>query len=318
MSLTAFASTPDKALPVVDLAASDQSVSKAMRSACEASGFFYLVNHGVAPAALAATFKANQDFHALALDEKLKVQLNQHFRGYQPIGGSTLKFSTVAPAKHPNQSESYFLRHEANSSTDGQCAIDGPNQWPSNPAGFRAALSEYVEQLRALGLRLAALAGPALEEDADEFVARYFTRPSTALRLLHYPPSRGAPADAFGISPHTDYGFLTILAQDDSGGLEIRTPDGDWLPVPPLPDCFVVNIGNALSLMTNGRFVSTAHRVFNPSAQQSRYSIPFFFDPCLDANVEVLPAFDDGASNLRAMNFGEYFSSRLTINFDYR
>ena len=84
-----------------------------------------------------------------------------------------------------------------------------------------------------------------------------------------------------------------------------------------MPGSFVLNIGNALSLMTNGRFVSTAHRVNNPSRQRSRYSVAIFFDPCLDAEVEVLNGFKTGATSLPSMNFGEYFSSRLAVNYDY-
>ena len=304
-------------LPVVDLSGRPAAVALQLREACETNGFFYLSNHRISDDLLAAVFAANREFHALPLEEKLEVRLNRHFRGYQPIGGSTLKLSTVEAAHHPNQSESFFARHIKNSSEGGGCPIDGPNQWPTRPAGFREALEAYMVRINQLGLRLAELMALALDEPPATFVDRYFGRPSLALRLLHYPAAERVQAGAFGIAPHTDYGFLTFLAQDEIGGLEIRSPAGQWQAVPPLPGTFVVNIGNALSLMTNGRFVSTAHRVINAASGASRYSIPVFFDPCLDARVEVLKAFDDHRQRPPPMDFGEYFYSRLSANFDF-
>jgi len=309
-------STPT--LPVLDLDAPPDEAARQFREACEDHGFLYLVNHGVAAETVAAAFAANRDFHELTLDEKLEVRLNRHFRGYQPIGGSTLKVTTVEPAQHPNQSESFFVRHLSPSSTNGRCPIDGPNQWPARPADFKVGVETYLVAMETLGSRLVTLAAQSLGEDPTAFGRRYFSRPSTALRLLHYPPAGQGPADAYGIAPHTDYGFLTILAQDDSGGLEIRSPAGDsWQAVRPMAGSFVLNIGNALSLMTNDRFVSTAHRVNNPSGEHSRYSVAVFFDPCLDADVEVLAGFKNGAASLPPMNFGDYFASRLAANYDH-
>ena len=173
--------------------------------------------------------------------------------GYQPMGGSTLRISTVETARRANLSESFFIRHTSASSTGGLCAIDGPNQWPNRPEGFRAALEQYDAALRDLGLRLARVMALALEQEPEAFLAHYFQRPATALRLLHYPPARRSSDGAYGIAPHTDYGFVTLLAQDNQGGLEIRRADGTWQPVPPQDETFVVNIGNALSLMKIGR-----------------------------------------------------------------
>ena len=144
--------------------------------------------------------------------------------------------------------------------------------------------------------------------------------PATALRLIHYPPSpKTAPEDLFGIHPHTDCGFLTIPAQDDVGGLQVRTVAGDWIDVPYRPECFVLNIGDILARWTSGRFNSTPHRVINKSDQRSRYSIGMFFDPNLETVVEPLPQFaESGAAVAEPIRYGDYFAMRLDANYPDR
>ncbi len=157
-----------------------------------------------------------------------------------------------------------------------------------------------------------------MEQDAASFRG-LFSPPSTILRLLHYPPHatpRGS--GVFGIAPHTDYGFMTILAQDEVGGLEVRPRGGDWTPVPVLPESFVVNAGDAVPRLTNGRFASTPHRVINTSATQSRYSVPYFFDPGLDATLHGLPGFGEAAPEHAPVRFGDYLLERLETNYPDR
>ena len=298
-----------------------EQVAAGIRDACEGTGFFYIVNHGVPPALLEAVFAENARFHALPLVEKLELRLNSHFRGYQPIGGSTLRISTVEPARRGNHSESFFIRHEAPTSVGGRNPIDGPNQWPRSLDGFRETVTAYHDALTALGVRLLSALAGALEEPADTFRQRWFEPPSTTLRLMHYPPHPQArPEDLYGIAPHSDYGFLTLLAQDEAGGLEIRLRGGEWVAVPPIPDSFVVNVGDALARMTNDRFASTPHRVINPQPAQSRYSVPFFFDPALDTTIDCLPAFrrQDAPCRHPPVRYGDYYLERLATNFYHR
>ena len=311
-------------LPVIDLAGMDADsatarsrIAEQIRDACEQVGFFYIANHGVPADLVRRVFAENDRFNALPPEDKLGVALSRHHRGYQALGGSTLKLSTVESAYFANQSESFFMRHEMASSAGGRCPIDGPNQWPTALPGFREGLLEYHEALEALCQNLVAPLAVALGEPPEAFRRQYFSRPATALRLLHYPPRPAdSPSGAFGIAPHTDYGFLTILAQDHAGGLEIRSSGGEWMPVTPLPDTFVVNIGDALSRMTNHRFRSTAHRVINPSPTESRYSVPFFFDPCLDATVGCLTDFVTNADPVVPVRYGDYLLERLDANFE--
>ena len=97
------------------------------------------------------------------------------------------------------------------------------------------------------------------------------------------------PPDQFGAAPHSDFGFMTILAQDEVGGLQVRTRAGEWIDVPNLPGVFIVNVGDMLMRWTNDRFISTVHRVVNAKGRD-RYSIPFFFDPDFDTEVRCIPS----------------------------
>jgi isopenicillin N synthase-like dioxygenase len=123
-----------------------------------------------------------------------------------------------------------------------------------------------------------------LGHDADWFRTRYTGDPLTLFRIFNYP---AAPTgdEAWGVGEHTDYGVLTILAQDDAGGLEVRSGDR-WIAAPPLAGSFVCNIGDMLERMTQGRYRSTPHRVRNP-APRDRLSLPFFFDPNFRARIEA-------------------------------
>lgn len=194
----------------------------------------------------------------------------------------------------------------------------GPNQWPED-AGFRDVISRYDAAVRELGLRLLPALSVAVGQPPD-FFARHFNPPATALRLLHYPPAPPERApDLLGIQPHTDYGFLTILAQDEVGGLEIRLVDGGWIPAPPIPGSFIVNVGDALARWTNDVFNSTPHRVVADAGGHDRYSIGMFFDPNVDTVVSCLEGFaTDAKVKYEPIRYGAYFRMRLDANYPDR
>jgi isopenicillin N synthase-like dioxygenase len=315
------------AIPVVDITDIDRSeaalreVAAAVAAACTGSGFFYLAGHGIPAADVAAVFEANRRFHARPLDEKLPIKLNRWHRGYQPFATTTLVSSArFAPARYANQMESFFIRHEIPPDTPGygRGIFDGPNQWPADDPAFRDVVTRFDAAFRALGHRLLRVFGVAVGESPD-FFAPAFAPASTTLRLIHYPPAPATrPADLYGIHPHTDYGFLTLLAQDDVGGLEIRRPDGTWIPATPIPDTFVINVGDALARWTNAYFNSTPHRVINLSANRDRYSVAMFFDPHVDAQVACLPRFAKDGAKHPPIRYGDYYRERLEANYPDR
>jgi isopenicillin N synthase-like dioxygenase len=147
---------------------------------------------------------------------------------------------------------------------------------------------------------------------------RYFEKPTTFLRLLHYPtqPEEGG---LFGSAPHTDYGYITLLAQDDVGGLEVKNRAGNWIAAPPIPDTFVMNVGDILARWSNDSFVSTPHRVINRSGRE-RYSQPFFFDPSMDEMIEALPTCVPAGTEPKysPVLYGAYLMERIDRNYHYR
>ena len=153
--------------------------------------------------------------------------------------------------------------------------LHGPNLFPAQPAGLREAVLEYMAALTALGQRL--MTGIAVGLGLHEsYFADHGTRePLTLFRIFNYPPP--SKTDLWGVGEHTDYGLLTILLQDDAGGLEVKS-GATWVPAPPVPGSFVCNIGDMLDRMARGVYRSTPHRVSN-AASIDRLSFPFFFDP---------------------------------------
>ncbi|MCA0303035.1 MAG: isopenicillin N synthase family oxygenase [Proteobacteria bacterium] len=309
-----------QSLPVISFAEPDEAtLGRQLDEAFRSFGFCYFRDIGVAPALVDGVFEASRRFHALPRAAKDAIAMNSFHRGYMAPKSSLIQTSSVAKVTRPNDSESFMLMHEV--PTDDPRygrPLDGPNLWPDLP-GFREPVEAYEAAMRAFCRRLLAPMALALGLPRDWFLP-YFEQPTTFLRLLHYPPqAKDAPDDAFGSAPHTDYGFITILCQDNSGGLEVRRADGTWLAAPPIDGTWVVNVADMLSRWTNGRWQSTPHRVKNLSGGD-RYSNPYFFDMSLDATVEVVPTCHGPGNPARwpAVRYGDYLLERLDKNYAYR
>ena len=187
----------------------------------------------------------------------------------------------------------------------------GLNQWPQLP-GFRDTLIAYFERLSVVAAQLHRAIAVDLGLDADYFAPRY-DRALSAMRLLHYPPHPGSfDGSQYGAGPHTDYGGLTLLAQDANGGLEVRRRDGVWIAVDPVPGTFVCNIGDAMQRWTNDIYASNAHRVVNRSGRE-RYSAAFFYEPNPDAEIACIPSCADpgNASKYPPIAFTDFLRARV-------
>ncbi len=319
-----FSEIPE--LDVSSLYGSDEVASlktvAQLRAHLETTGFLYVVGHPVTTGQVEAVRAYSKQFFALPDAEKQKLQIDKNFRGYLPFAASTIVTSSVEEVKKPNQSESLFFLHEV--AEDDRRAVDqmplqGPNQWPDEAAlpGFRKTIEDYVAAMTVLGQKLAGAISLSLGMPIDS-LDRYFDNPTTFLRLLHYPP-QPAEDGLFGSAPHTDYGFITLLAQDDVGGLEVLNKRGEWVAAPPVPGAFVMNVGDILARWSNDLFVSTPHRVINRSGRE-RYSQPFFFDPSMEETIDVLPACvgSDGQKKYDPVLYGEYLMERIDKNYHYR
>ena len=307
-------------IPVIDLG--DDDVATQFGRAYGEVGFAYLEGHGVAPSLIEEAFAQSRRFHALPLEEKLRLRINDQHRGYMPFAESKIVSSSIQRATKPNLSESLMVMHEANPDDPDPSSdpLSGPNQWPTQLPGFRQAIVAYEDALRSLARRLVTVFEAALGAQPGA-LSPSFESPTTFLRLLHYPPQDPAgPADEFGSNPHTDYGFVTILAQDTSGGLQVRAADGQtWLDAPPRPDAFVLNVGDVGERWSNGRLRSTPHRVVNRTGRD-RYSIPYFFDPGAAAVVRPLGCCVPEGEQPRdeELIYGEYLLAKLDANHSYR
>ena len=271
------------------------ATAAALRDALERVGFFFIVNHGVPWTLVNEIFAEARRFHALPPDEKLALKMSKHNTGYVAVGGGVSNASRIATARKPNLNAAFFMKRDrAPDDPDviNDVPLRGLNQWPSTLPGYREKLREYFATMEAFCARILPLYARALDLP-ETFFAEPFREAQITLRLSHY-PRVPAEQDQFGLSPHTDAGFMTLLPDNDVPGLEIRPAGWDWVPAPSLPGSFLINSGDMLRRWTNDRFLSTEHRVL-PSTASDRYAIPFFFDPRTDVVIECLPTCHDAA-----------------------
>jgi len=303
-------------IPVLDIAplinGQDTSeLAKAFAKAYGETGFGYIVHHGVDPSLRSAVFAASKQFHALPEHKKQAIALDQRHRGYIAINTSTDVNSDLAEVTKPNQSSSFMMMRE-DAEADPDVYLSGPNQWP-DLIGFRETCEAYVEAMTELGHKLMSLALNAVGA-VDHSVLSSFNTPTLWLRLLHFPPqSPQSPDDLFGSAPHKDFGCLTLLAQDDVGGLQVQTPVGHWVEAPPINNAFIVNVGDMLHRLSNGKLLSTPHRVINTTGRE-RYSVPFFFDPHVSTEVAPLPG--TGSPKFEQLNFGDFLKNELEAGYE--
>ena len=314
-------------IPIIDLApllegteAGVTHVAEAITLAYSQVGFSYITNHGIPASLIDGVFEASAQFHALPRAEKMKIEINAFHRGFIPINTSTAVTSSIEKATKPNQSESWIMLHELppdDADVLAGAPLAGPNQWPASLPNFRLAGLAYHDALAGLARRLVQAVAVALGAGRHN-LDRHFERPTTFLRLLYYPPVPAAsPGDLFGSAPHTDYGFITVLAQDQVGGLQVRSAQGDWVDAAPRPGAFVMNAGDILHKWSNGRFISTPHQVINRGGR-ARYSCPFFFDPNMRSRVVPLPSCVSPECPLQfdPVVYGEFLMSELRANHD--
>lgn len=311
-------------IPIIDVSGLDGSeeqrreVGLAIIDAYRAWGFGYVTGHPIDSALIAEVFAQSRQFHALPLATKMNHAVGRDHRGYIPMKSSTDVTSTIEQATKPNVSESFMIMREFAPDSaqvrQGQY-LAGPNRWPSEPPAFQSTMQAYHEAMWSFAADVMAVIGEALHDDG--VFTRSFASPTTWLRLLHYPPQDPqAPSDEYGSAPHTDFGAITLLAQDDVGGLSVRTQEGDWVDVPPLADAFVMNVGDMLHRWSNGLLKSTPHRVTNRTGRE-RYSVPFFFDPDVSTVIAPLPSCitEDNPAHFAPVLFEDFLRSQLEASY---
>ncbi|MDO9710488.1 isopenicillin N synthase family dioxygenase [Paracraurococcus lichenis] len=304
------------AIPIIDLGpylagepGALEATAAQLRHVNETIGFMTIVNHGVPAALVEEAFAACARFHAQPLEAKLAVKANAQLQGYVPLRGSTTRHSKINPDNKPNENEAFFMKR------DGEDA-GAPDRWPADLPGFREVALRYYDAMDALAQRLLPLYAVALDMPPGHF-GPFCDRPLSGLRFTHYPPAEYG-ANQFGIAPHSDSSFITLLAQNKVPGLQLRTTAGEWIDMPVIPDSFVVNTGEVLHRWSNGRFINTPHRAYNVSAGP-RYAIPYFFHPNPDTLIEALPTcrVPGEAPRFEPMTVGDYMAWFRNQNYDH-
>lgn len=284
-------------LPVIDIAplfAGDEAicagVARQIEIACRDTGFFYIAGHGIAPGLLDDLDRVSREFFALPLETKMQIDMAKGgpaWRGFFPVGGELT-------SGRPDIKEGLYLGTELGADhprVKAGVPLHGANLWPSEPTDLQKIVEAYMAATVRAGHALMRGIALSLGLPGDYFARHYTADPTVLFRIFHYPatPPKGPKwQDAWGVGEHTDYGLLTLLAQDSNGGLQVKSKAG-WIEAPPIPGTLVCNIGDMLDRMTGGWYRSTPHRVLNVSGKD-RLSFPLFFDPDFDARIVPLPS----------------------------
>lgn len=258
---------------------SDADIARDIDAALKDVGFMALTNLGLSSEDREAIFSASRRFFASPREQKMRCAYraaSENF-GYQGLLEESLD-----PTRPADLKETFTMRNPVKGQIDN-------DRWPDQE--FRAAAEQFYRQAMRAAERLQRLLALALQMPTDYFVERHGGENIT-LRLLHYPPvaTESVDVEQMGAGAHTDYGMLTLLLQDDVGGLQVQSADGAWHPAPPRDDAIVINCGDMLERWSNGRYRSTPHRVLPVAGSRERYSVALFLDPDSATPIEALPS----------------------------
>ena len=313
---------PD-AIPIVDIRSStsavdDPVIATLLNAALSQFGFCYISGHTIATEVTQNLLNSARKFHLLPIAKKKRLKINPYHRGYIESESSQTITSSIESAAQPNRSESFMVMRETLPSDPRfGSQLFGPNQWPDTLIPeLKKHCTAYAEAMEKLSLELVQRLGVALGLGPNALL-ELFNDPTYFLRLIKYPPLNPNDSPApFGSAPHTDHGFMTLVLQDDTAGLEVLSSNGRWMPVNPVPNTLVLNVADMLSIISNGRWKSTPHRVI--LGPQPRESTAFFFDPDFDAKINPLVEIRNSDNRSDPIRYGDYILQRFGQNYQYR
>ncbi|NNE84607.1 MAG: isopenicillin N synthase family oxygenase [Alphaproteobacteria bacterium] len=311
-------------IPVLDLApylAGDpgaaETLAGELRHAQEDIGFYYIINHGVPQTLVDRGFAELKRFFELPFDEKIKLKFDKSMVGYVPSKWTVYETSKYNKNTKKDRNETILIGVER--APDDPALREGnrfkvPNKWPSGLPSFRETMIEYQRTMMELGSQLLPLYALALDKPADYFNPFFEGDPCCIGRNSYYPVV-DLEENEFGIAPHSDAGFLTLLPLSEVPGLEVLTQAGEWLSAPYIPGAILVNTGEFLNRWTNGRFIATPHRVVSPATD--RYSMAVFYNPDDRAVAEPLDTCvgPDNPPQYEPVSFHDYLAYFCDRNF---
>ncbi|WAL59314.1 isopenicillin N synthase family dioxygenase [Thermocoleostomius sinensis] len=312
-------------LPIINVApfvqgdaASKRQVAQEIYQACHQVGFLYLTHHGIDPGVIDRTFEQSRAFFALPVATKQKIAWSNEVsnRGY--VGMEREHLDQTKPGDLKEAFNVGKERAEAEVESVNPPLV--VNRWPADLPLFKNTICHFFDECAVVVNRLFQAFAIALNMPEFYIVEKHHTQDFT-LRLLHYPPLAAVPKPGqIRAGAHSDYGSLTLLFQDDVGGLEVQTASGDWVPAPAIPGAILVNTGDLMQRWSNDVFCSTKHRVALPqgeAARRDRYSIAFFCQPDAEAEIVCFPSClsADNPPRYAPITSGEYLLSRLQATY---
>ncbi len=306
-------------IPVIDIAplrdnSNSQDVADALHAASQSLGFIYIDGHGIPDATIKAARASALKFFRCAESQKSAIRVSSSHRGWLGRDGAKMKDDAKADLK-----ESFIWGYQnASDPAPDDHPLRGPNQWPDSVPELRQVSMEYFNKVQEVARHL--MRGFALGLGLDDnFFLRTASAPLSRASYVYYPNQPETLGDdQFGVGPHTDFGVLTVLCQDDLGGLHVEDIKGDWVHAPPIDGTLVVNVGDLLSRWTNGTYRSTPHRVVNNSGLE-RLSLVLAFDPDPGTMVDAKEVFGpDYQPAEKPISCGDYLNWRFKKAFSYR
>ncbi|HBQ93022.1 MAG TPA: flavonol synthase [Erythrobacter sp.] len=300
-------------IAVVSLAQPLDSIADELGRSFQQYGFAVIRDHGIPQELIGRAEGLSKQFFALPDEVKRVYHIpgGGGARGYTPFGTEKAKDAKVHDLKE--------FWHVGRELPEGHPLAEfmADNVWPAEVAGFRETFSELYAAFEEAGGRV--LEGIALHLGLDrEFFAPTIEDGNSVMRLLRYPPLEGEEAEgAIRAAAHGDINTITLLLGAEEAGLELLTAQGDWKAVAPPEGALVVNVGDMLDRLTNGKLRSTTHRVVNPrgdAAYRARYSMPFFLHFRPDYVIETLPSCidaDSGTAPPEPISSHDYLMQRL-------
>ena len=306
-------------IPVIDLGplrngGDPKPVADALHRASREVGFIYVANHGIPETLIDETRAAALDFFRSPDDQKNQVAVSEKHRGYLGRGGATMQ-----TGDKPDLKESFIFGYEdAHGVTPEDHPLRGANHWPDFMPVLKGRALTYFQAAHEVAHHLMRGFAIGLGKDADFFL-RTTAMPMSRASFVYYPPQDASMgSDQFGVGPHTDFGVLTVLCQDDVGGLQVQDAGGEWVMAPPIEGTLVVNVGDLLARWTNGFYRSTPHRVVNSSGRE-RLSLVLAYDPEPETMIDPRALFGaDVETGSEPITCGDYLIWRFAKSFAYR
>ncbi|MGA9278796.1 isopenicillin N synthase family dioxygenase [Ilumatobacter sp.] len=295
-------------VPVIDVSRPLDGQLDALDTACRDHGFFLITGHGFDDV-VARTWAAARSFFEAGRAVRLAVERD----GDNPLGW----YDRELTKRRRDAKEVFDFTDPAST------VADGFNRWPNGLAGFRSTMTEFYDAFSELSTTAVEIVHRGLGLDPGDGLRFGGARSNSSVRLNHYPVGDPVPEEErvglrdlgeSALGYHTDPGVVTLLLQDDTGGLQTRSRDGEWIDVDPVPGTVVVNLADSVQVWTNDRYRAAVHRVV-PMTETARMSIPYFLHPARDAVIEPIDELVEGAALYRSFEWRAFMRARTDDNF---